>query len=170
VSTSGVRVEGLDDFRRGLRKAEKSVKADFRKKERKIATLVVGEARKFAVGEGGSTAHFASSVYNASGSSRGAAVGVRPQANAAFWGAKKRTGWYGARKYRQGRVKRTARFLHNREQGTQHPKWIGNSWEVGGSGGPLAINPAIRHELPTIDRLYLEAIDESSREAFPNGA
>lgn len=98
--------------------------------------------------------HFAGSIYG-TGSARQAAVGVRREANAAFWGAKKRTGWYAAQKYAGGP--------------TQHPEWVGNNWDVGVLGqGPYAINPAIFHELDNIERAYGEAVEDIARRAFPD--
>lgn len=98
--------------------------------------------------------HFSGSIYG-TGSASKASIAVRQEANAAFWGARKRTGWYAAPKYAGGPP--------------QHPEWVGNSWDVGQLGqGPYAINPAIYHELDNIDRAYLQSIDDLARRAFPN--
>jgi hypothetical protein len=79
----------------------------------------------------------------------GARVGVSNRmANAAFWGAKQRTGW-------------------NAGNATPNlPDWIGNSWKVGGPGGPYGINPAIRTHMDDIIKAYREGIDALMDEAF----
>lgn len=120
-----------------------------------LARELAPEARAFARGHGGSTAHFAGTIYGR-GSTKQAVLANRRQGNAAIWGAKKRTGWYGRSRYRNSR-------------GRQHPEWVGNSWDVGGSGGPRGLNDAVRHEKPNIDKRYFELVDEQSKKAFPRG-
>lgn len=60
-----------------------------------------------------------------------------PFALAAVLGQQRRSGWYGLRRYRNS-------------AGRQFPRWVGNSWEPGGPGGPLGLNPAIRHNLDDV--------------------
>lgn len=90
---------------------------------------------------------------------RNAAVAVLPSrldrmANVAYWGAKKRTGWYSKRRY-EGSTR-------------QHPVWIGNSWEVAQAGqGPYAINAALAEHREELLDEYLEQVDRIARAAFP---
>lgn len=75
-------------------------------------------------------------------------------ANVAFWGAKKRTGWYAARRY-----------AHSTRQ---HPSWVGNTWEAAVAGqGPYAINAALAAELQRFLGLYGQMIDDLAHRAFP---
>ncbi len=52
----------------------------------------------------------------------------------------------------------------------QFPAWVGNSWEVGGSGGPYAVNPAIRDSMQDIIDGYGDAFEAAASRAFPTGA
>lgn len=151
----GVEIKGLDDFRRELKKLEGNFPKELRDAHRDIAKHVEREARKFAVGTGRMQAHFASQIRGRA-DNFGAWIGLRSsQANAAFFGAERKTGWYAAPRY----------F----DSPPQFPDWVGNNWDVGVLGqGPYAINPAIFHELPEIERRYGEVIDDISRRAFPD--
>lgn len=54
----------------------------------------------------------------------------------------------------------------------QFPEWVGNTWEVGGAGGPAAINPAIRESKDDIVQAYGDAFEYMSSvliRAFPDG-
>lgn len=73
--------------------------------------------------------------------------GQVPDALARIWGAKRRAGWYGARRYRSS-------------SGRQFPQWVGNGWEVGGQGGPYGLNPAIRESLDEVLDIWGEEVGE----------
>lgn len=103
---------------------------------------------------GGQQAHFAMAIRGR-GTVRSARIGVRPQAATAFWGALSRTGWYAHRRYRTSSSR-------------QHPRWVGNSWDVGRPGGPYAINDAIAQNLRSIEGAYVAALDRVTARAFPN--
>lgn len=150
---SGIKVDGLDEFRKELRRAAdgKTLRKEFTAEERKIAQRVAQAAR--AQASGGPQRHFASKITGKASPRKGALVGIAPVANAAFWGAKKNTGWN--RAAREGSK-------------AQHPAWVGAAWEVGGPGGPYAINPAIRDLSPLIPSWYGDAIDRVTRPAFPD--
>ncbi len=76
--------------------------------------------------------------------------------NVAFWGAKKKTGWYAKPQFADGPA--------------QHPPWVGNSWEVAVHGqGPYAINAALADDLPDIMKQYENMIDNLTAKAFPEG-
>lgn len=48
----------------------------------------------------------------------------------------------------------------------QFPPWVGTGWEVGGTGGPLAVNPAIHDALPHMLDDYGKAVEEVWTETF----
>lgn len=54
-------------------------------------------------------------------------------------------------------------------QYAQFPTWVGNGWDVGGPGGPYAVNPAIRESLDDIVNAYGDGLEVVSRAAFPDG-
>ncbi|HND56187.1 MAG TPA: hypothetical protein PLV92_27410, partial [Pirellulaceae bacterium] len=112
---SGVKVDGLDEFRKELRRAAdgKTLRKEFTAEERKIAQRVAQAAR--AQASGGPQRHFASKITGKVSPRKGALVGIAPVANAAFWGAKKNTGWN--RAAREGSK-------------AQHPAWVGAAWVV----------------------------------------
>lgn len=77
-----------------------------------------------------------------SGTAQGAAVTLSrsskvPYALAALLGMDRRTGWY-------------ARDRYGSSTGRQAPPWMGTGWQVGGTGGPRAINPAIAAKSPEL--------------------
>jgi hypothetical protein len=151
---AGVEVEGLDDFRRDLDRTQKQMTPGLTKAHKTLAKEVAAQGRQFARGHGGSTGHFAGSIYGV-GSAKRAALTNRKDANAAIWGAKKNTGW-------NVRAKRGG--------ARQHPKWVGEGWEVGGPGGPRGINDAVRHDKTKIDNRFLElVVDEPAKPSFPGG-
>lgn len=155
---AGVQVVGLKELVRELKGTGSKIPKELAKAHRTIAREVVTEARKFAIATGPMQAKWATSIIP-SATPTSASVSVRPKANAAFWGTKKKTGWNdgwfkGEKRPRSGDV-------------NNNPEWVGNSWEVGAEGGPYAINPAIRHDLPQIEERLSEAIDAVFKQAFP---
>lgn len=148
-----VKVEGLKEFRAGLKRAEdpKAVKAQFRREELAIAREVATGASAIASSMGGPFAHFAGDFKGAA-TVKGASVRIMPEANATFWGAKKNTGW-------------NAPHVGGLPQ---HPTWIGAAWDAGGPGGPYALNPAITAAAPHIVDQYGKAMDRVTHPAFPN--
>jgi hypothetical protein len=91
---------------------------------------------------------------------RNAAIAVLPSppfALAAFWGAKRQTGWYGARRYANS-------------AGRQFREWVGNNWQPATfSGGPYAINPTLAAYVPKLLDEYGDAIERVAKQAFPEG-
>lgn len=147
-----VRVEGLKELRKALKQAEdpKAWGKELGRANRVVAREVAGWAQAEASSLGGPYAHFASAI-SGKATQAAARVEIRPVANAVFWGAKKRTGWNAGH-----------------DGAPQHPKWVGVSWEVGGPGGPYALNPAIsQHSEVIVDRMA-GVIDGVFRSAFPD--
>lgn len=137
-----VRFVGFDEFRRLLRQAEGKWDGALREANRQIAVGVAAEAR--GATETAQQAAAAGAITGR-GDRRGAAIGVN-RSPAFAPGA-----FYGALQY------------------PQFPAWVGNSWDVGGSGGPAAINPTIRDNLFEIVEAYGDAFERICAVAFPNG-
>ena len=138
-----VRFEGFDEFRRALRSAGSNWDGALREANRQIAEGIAAKARGMT--ETAQQAKAAGGIVGR-GDVRGAKIGItkRPPFTAgAFFSAK---------------------------QYPQFQAWVGNKWEVGGDGGPAAINPAIRDAKPEIDNQYLAAWGKVCRAAFPDGA
>lgn len=142
-----VRVEGLNEFRRGLRHMSKESRRDWTSFNRELAADAADWARSEASGMGGPWGHFAPSLFGST-ARQSAAVGMRAAgprqrwwgANATFWGA-----------YRP-----------------QNPPWIGNTWDVAPGQGPYAIVPAILAHDREIMRRYGDLIEEFAQRAFPD--
>ena len=64
----------------------------------------------------------------------------------------------------KGKARANPAFWGTKAQGN----WIGTSWDVGGPGGPYAINDAIRDQAEQIVEMYGAAVDEIAAKAFPN--
>lgn len=151
---AGAQIIGLKEFRAALKAMGPEWPRELRAVHRKIATEGARRSSAVAAGMGGEQGHFAGAIGSAS-SQREARVTVRPQANAAFWGAKKHTGWYAAPRY----------F----DSPAQHPKWVGASWEPAEFGqGPYAINDALAQYKPQMFEDYLKMIDDLAHRAFPD--
>lgn len=134
-------------MRRQIRASEGNWAKRLTKAHRQIAKEEAAEAQKFAVGTGPMQAHFAKFISGYANRYT-ATIGLRGnQANAAFWGAKGRSGWYAAGKYANSAT-------------PQFPEWVGNSWDVGELGqGPYAINPTIHHDMEQIIKRFQEAAE-----------
>lgn len=161
--STGITVEGLREFRRRLREVGPEFPKALALAHRDIAGIAArvsqAEARKM-----GGVQRKAASAIRGRGSQAKASLTIRPSksarnanamANVAFWGAKKRTGWYAAGKF-AGKGK------------TQHPEWIGNTWDVmDPTQGPYAINSALaRYEGDLMEALWA-AFERITSQAFP---
>lgn len=158
--SSSIRVDGLGDFTRDLRALGPEWPKALRAVHKDIANKGRDWARAKALGMGGVQAKAARAI-GGTATAREARVSVSsgartPYANAAFWGAKRRTGWYAAERYATS-------------AGRQHPPWVGNSWDAAVRGqGPYAINAALADHVDEILDYYSAAIDDLTRRAFPS--
>lgn len=161
-SSSGADIVGLKEFRRELRALGAEWPKELRKVHKTIADEGADRARSVARGMGGQQAKYAGAIKGTA-NQREARIGVlgggrNAGANAAFWGAKRRSGWYGWRRYidTDGRP--------------QFKPWVGNAWTAAShTGGPYAINSALAQYVPRLLGRYEEMIDELARRAFPEG-
>lgn len=157
-ATSGANVEtiGLREFRQQLKQAENPRRwtTELGRSQRDIAKKVAGWSQFAASGMGGPQGHFAGAIKGRGGAT-GAYIQIADEeANMAFWGGKKRTGWY-------------TRYRFKDSPRAQHPAWVGNSWDVGVAGqGPYAINDTIAERLDDIQQMYGEAVDRIWGEAL----
>lgn len=143
VGGSGmVRLEGFTEFRRALNQAGDGWGRALRAVNREIAKDVAAKARGMT--ETAQQAKAAAAIVGAA-ESNAAKIAIRnspPFAPGAF---------FGALQYPQ--------FEH----------WVGNSWSVGGAGGPYAVNPAIRDSMQDIIDAYGDAFEMAAARAFPDG-
>lgn len=129
------------------------------KVHRTIAKKATEKASARASSMGGIQAK-ASGALKGSGTQQAATIKVDANgstrfANVAFWGAKKRTGWYAHINSPNGRP--------------QHPKWVGSSWEPGVAGqGPYAINDAIAEYGEELLDDWRKGLTELTAKAFPD--
>jgi len=157
VSIDDNSIRGIREFRRALKGVGPEWARELRVVHKRIADMVVPHAQARAQAMGGVQAEAAGAIKGKA-NQREARIGVGPTAavpfaNVAFWGAKKRTGWY-------------ARYRYKDSPAPQHPAWVGNSWDVGEpGGGPYAINPAIADDREEVLAEYLRMIDELAERA-----
>lgn len=163
MADAAISVEGLTEFRKELRELGKMFPRELTKIHKEIATVVADKARSNATAMGGQQRHAASKIAGRATQAQsritvntGGKVGR--MANAAFWGANKKTGWYNRRRYRS-------------DTKPQFKAWVGQSWTVGASsGGPYALNAAVNQKLPEIAQLYNTGFDALVAKAFPVGS
>lgn len=156
MAAPAIEIKGLAPLRRELKAIDKKWAGELTKVNKEAAEKVAGVARWNADAMGGVRAH-ASSAIRSYASGTQASIGVRPggahpEAGAAFWGAKRRSGW-------------NARNLGSRPQ---FPPWVGANWKAGEAGqGPYAINDAVASEAPFILNEYADMIQRLAARAFP---
>lgn len=155
-SSSGAYVVGLRELQKELRAIandDKKWNLELGKANRVVARRARDDARAVARSMGGPQGHFERAILG-----RATATEVRlqvgnPDAYAAFWGAKQdKTGWNAGN---QGRP--------------NQPRWVGNSWDVGGPGGPYVLNESVGQNLDSYIEDIWSGIDAVMADAFPAG-
>lgn len=158
MAAPGLEVEGRRQFIAGLKAAEAGSARELAKLHREIARHVQDSARARASG-GSRMARAAAGNIRARGTQTAASLAVVPSkrapfARAAFFGARRHTGWYAQARFRDGPP--------------QFAPWVGNTWDVARAGeGPYVLNDAIRGDLPWVERRLLAGVDELYSRAFP---
>lgn len=146
-----VKVDGLDDFRRDLRRVDDD--EAMTKANKRVADLL--EARTKAA----SPPHVARAI-SGSGGRLAAELVVGPSpphALVGVMGAKRRTGWYSLPPYRES-------------TGRQFPPWVGTSWDPGERGGaPYHLGPVINASVDDVADIYADEFEQAARRAFPDG-
>lgn len=157
MPVGGFRLLGLANFDRSLAQ----IPREWAKVEREVLKTIADEgarrAQAKARGLGGVQAKSAKAIRGtvARGEARIGVTAGRgvPMAAAAFWGAKRHTGWYAKPQYRNGPA--------------QHDPWVGNGWDVAVAGtGPYAINDALAEYLPELLDDFREGLDDAFDPAF----
>jgi hypothetical protein len=143
---------GFKELRAALKEVDAAWPKELATFHRDLARWLAPIAQGAATAMGGEQHHFAHDI-SGQGTQTGARLQVAQEANAAFWGAKKRTGW-------------------NRGHGgkAQHPPWVGNAWLPGEAGGPYALNPTIAANIDQIVEKSGQMVDRITRQAFPGGS
>lgn len=142
-----IKIEGLDELRAALKGVDSGLDKALAGVYPVVSKEETTQARLFAVGTSAQAGHFASSIRSSS-STHYAAIGVVGPGTAAIFGSKKHTGWYAQPKYDQSKA-------------GNNPTWVGTSWEVGGPGGPIGINDAVRFDKERIVSRFEDAVIEA---------
>lgn len=140
-----VHVRGLREFQAELRAVDPKLARALTKANREIAARVAERAAGKARSAGGVQAKAADAIRGAAGQ-REAKIAINKGTRFAFADG----AFYGAKAY------------------PQFAPWVGNTWDVGGPGGPAAINPAIAEMVPAIEDFYLNAFEDAVAAAFPD--
>jgi len=168
ASTGGtnkvITVEGLREFRKALKEAGEQFPKELKAAHLDVAQIAARVSQSEARRMGGVQAK-AAGALRGSGTATQARLQVKPSkskrnatamANVAFWGAKKRTGWYAKGKFADSPK-------------PQHKEWVGNDWEVmDPTKGPYAINAALAAHQGDIYDAFDAALDRLVSRAFGN--
>lgn len=155
----GSNIDGYDEFRKALREFGTQWPKQLQKINKQTAELAANYAALKAYSMGGIWAAAAKAIVGRA-TQKDARVGVtinsrNPFAGAAFWGMKRRTGWFAAGKF-------------SSSPKPQHPVWVGNTWEAARKGqGPYAINDALADHLDDILAIYSAEVEELMNEVLP---
>ncbi len=159
MATAVVRVEGADALADGLRRTQKNAANAIRGSNRDVARQVRDWSRAAAQGGTGLQRRMAGGIGSRA-TTANAQLTVRntvraPGATVAFWGAKRRSGWYAAERYASSAT-------------AQHPPWVGNTWAAATPGqGPHVLNDVLAARADEIGVMYLDGQWESLERALP---
>ena len=146
----------LKALAKNLRAADKQLPKQLAKVNQRAAEIIAGESRANAASDGGLEAKAAPAIKASAAQGEVrivvAATSAHPYALVAFLGAQRHTGWYSDSRYDDGHP--------------QHPAWIGDTWVPGETGGPYAINQAIRDRLDDMLEAHGQAVDDFVDQAF----
>lgn len=160
MAAGGVRVEGAEALARALRQYPAASKKEMRKSNLQVSRRGREWARSAARSGTPLQSRMAQGI-GAQANSRQAFLTVRntasaPGATVAYFGTKRRIGWYAAARYRNSPP--------------QFPPWVGNRWRAASRNeGPYAINAMLADRLGDLQRLYfsgqISAIQRAARAA-----
>lgn len=163
TAASFVQISGVDfdDFISDLRDAQQGLAKEKRRANREVAEVVATTARARASAGTKLERHYASAIQ-ARSTQYVARIGLSTSAknwgaNTAFFGTKRRTGWYAKGKY-------------TNSPAPQFPEWVGIGWPYASrTEGPYVLNAALADVLPKVEELYIDAHERAYKRAFPGG-
>lgn len=151
----------FDDFIHDLRDAQAGLAKEKRRANKEVAEFVATRARSDARSGTRMERHFAAAIQGRATQNL-ARIGISSSktnwgANTAFFGAKRRTGWYAKARYAPS-------------PSPQFPEWVGIGWPYASkSAGPYVLNAALADVLPQVEQLYIDAHERAYKRAFPGG-
>jgi len=148
MARPAVRVRGLDDFRRELRRMDRQYGKELGDINLKVAEFVIDKANQKGRRLGGVHAHVVrNNAFRASRRQKAATVNVGGAGGKApTLGAE-----FGAKQYRQ------------------FPEWLGNQWSPDGSANVgYMLHPAIRENVDEWLDMYWDELNRLARRAFPD--
>lgn len=145
AGAGAVHVRGLRELQTGLRSANPKLARSMTRANKEIATKVSARAQAIARAGTPVQAKAAPAIVGAA-EQRAAKIAINKGTRFKFADG----AFYGAEAY------------------PQFDPWVGNDWDVGGVGGPDAINPAIAEMVPDIEDFYLNAFEDAVTQAFPS--
>ncbi len=146
-----IQVDGLKDFQKDLRAANRDFPKQLRVAGKDAAEIVAGRTRSSYARRGGVAPKVARSV-KAMGEQRGASVKIGGKRFPFALGAE-----FGGGKYRKGRPSPRGGYT------TQFPPWRGN-----GLGAGYSLMPTIRASQEEIVDQYADALDAIAKRCFPD--
>lgn len=157
---SGADIVGLNEFRAALKALDGNWP-----KELKEAHKTIGDRGaqwgQWEAATGSRMQQVARAAIKGKGTEKDARIRVAqtkaiPFANFAFWGGKRRAGWF-------------ADPLRYGAYASPFQPWVGSDWQAASAGeGPYAINPALAKHMDDILETYWKLIDRISHRAFPD--
>ena len=163
----------IKELRKALAAAGPAWERDIVKAHREVGKVGANIARSAARSSGTRQQKAAAAAIGQSASKKGAKVTVgapaaAPFGRAAFWGTKKRYGWFAAQKYGGSNAKGGATYKFGNTTKSsgkaQFPEWVGNEWKVGVRGqGPHVINDALADHLDEIRAVYGKQVEEVAK-------
>jgi hypothetical protein len=144
-------IRGLDEFRRELKRLDKTLGKELRQVHLRISQMVAPRVQAAAPGR-------AKGAISPKATQKAAQLLVtsgRGDALAVFLGMTRRSGWY-------------AKGRYSESSGRQFRPWVGNTWEIGSGGGPYYIGPVLRSSLDDIAELAFDEIEKLAKGAFPD--
>jgi len=165
MTNSTIKVEGMRELRAAFRKYGQEVdgkRATSRltKAYKSVSEMIATRSQAKARSGTKLQAKMAGAIRPAATVSKGptlrvAKTGRNQAAHAAFWGQKRRSGWFAADKYKA-----------YDGQHQKLPEWVGAAWSVGKKGeGPYAINDTIADNTERIVLDLRSAIEAAAKDA-----
>lgn len=167
-------IQGFQELFAGIRKATQDLSKETRQANLAVSKQVVEWAQS-AARQGTRLEQRAAVGIGPSATNRTARIRMIPAQNGtdaalaapAFWGMKKRVGWFGG--WSNGK-KDAAMLRRFAGLPTQMPPWVGNSWIAGRPGeGPYVINEVLGERIAEIEAMYADAYEKALQGAFPGG-